>query len=201
MTLREKILIGVLLAAAFAFVGYEWLQQHDALVKAEATAAAQQKTIDQAKSDAATAQQTLAAQLRVLQVQGQQPATAPQIVIDASKLIPNLPQPLQVVTPPPAQQTVDGKTEELPSAPVVQIPQVDFAAVQANAIACQENADKLAACTTELADMNTELRATTQQRDEFKAAAKGGNWLHRTLTAVKWIAIGGAVGYTAGHKW
>ena len=201
MTLREKIYLAIIGVALLAFDGYEWLQQHDALVKAEAAAAVQQKTIDQAKADAATAQQTLAAQLKALQIQSQLPATAPQIVLDASKLFPNLPAPLKVVTPPPTMQLDNGKTTELPSAPVVEIPQVDFAALQQGAITCQANADKLDACTKELADSQTEVAAATQQRDEYKSAAKGGSWLRRALTAAKWIGIGAGVGIAVSRKW
>jgi hypothetical protein len=94
---------------------------------------------------------------------------------------------------------VNGKTVEVPSAPVVQIPQVDFAALQNGAITCQENEAKLEACTLTAADTAVELKATTAQRDEWEKTAKGGSWWHRTLTAAKWIGIGAGVGYATGR--
>jgi hypothetical protein len=193
--------IGTVLLLLAGLGGYELLQEHDARVKAEAQTAAQQKSIDQSKADALTVKKTLTAQLQALEGQRQKPATAPQIVIDAQKLFPNLPAQLQVVTPPPTEQTVNGKMVEVPSAPVVQIPQVDFQALQNGAITCQENAAKLTACSLTAADTEVELKATTEQRDVWEKAAKGGSWFHRTLTAAKWIGIGVGVGYVAGHKW
>ena len=192
------IIIGSALGLAIVLGGFEWLQEHDARLKAQTQTAVQQKSIDQAKADAVTVQQQLAARLQALEAQRQQPATAPQIVIDAAKLFPNLPAQLQVVTPPPTTQMVNGKPVEVPSAPVVQIPQVDFAALQNGAISCQENAAKLDACTRTAADTAGALKTTTAQRDEWETAAKGGTWIHRTLTAAKWIVIGGATGYVAG---
>lgn len=191
--------IGIVLGLAIVLGGFEWLQAHDAMLRAQTQTTEQQKTIDQAKADAVTVQQELAARLQALEAQRQQPATAPQIVIDAAKMFPNLPAQLQVVTPPPTTQTVNGKTVEVPSAPVVQIPQVDFATLQNGAITCQENAAKLDACTLTAADTQTELKATAAQRDEWEKTAKGGTWIHRTLTAAKWIVIGGATGYAAGR--
>jgi hypothetical protein len=190
-TVKAVLVVAVLAVAAV--VGYEWLQEHDALTKAQATQAVEQKTVDAAKADAQTTAAALDARLKVLEAERQQPATAPQIVLDASKLFPSLPQPLQVVTPPPTQTVVAGKTVEVPSAPVVQVPQVDFAALQAGAITCQEDDAKLAACTKTAADSAAELKATTAQRDQWQSAAKGGTLLHRLATAGKWFSIGGGV--------
>ena len=203
MTISRAWAIGICVVLGLAIVlgGYEWLQEHDARLKAEASTAAEQKTIDQAKTDTATIQKTLAGQLQTLEAQRSQPATPQQIVIDASKFIPNLPQPLQVITPPPTQTIVDGKTEEVPSAPVVQIPTADLAAIQAGAVTCQEDAANLTACTLTAADTAIELKATTAQRDTWEKTAKGGSWLHKTLNAAKWIVVGAGVGYVAGHKW
>lgn len=191
--------IGVVLGLAIVLGGFEWLQAHDALLKAETQTGAQQKTIDQAKADEATIQRALATQLQTLEAQRKQPATAPQIVIDAAKMFPNLPAQLQVVTPPPTTQTVNGKTVEVPSAPVVQIPQVDFAAMQDGIITCQENSAKLDACNLTEADTKVELKTAEAQRDEWEKTAKGGNWLHRTWGVVKWAAPIGAAAYAAGR--
>jgi len=198
--LTREIVIGILAILLIAVAVFSWMQEHDARLQAEAQTAAQQKTINQAAKDAQSVQQNLDAQLKTIETQRQVPATAPQIVIDAAKLFPGLPAPLQVVQPPPVQQTVNGKTEEVPSAPVVQIPQVDFATLQAGAITCQENSAKLDACTQTQADNAVQLKETTAQRDEWEKTAKGGTWMHRTLTAAKWVVIGGVIGYVAGKQ-
>jgi Tfp pilus assembly protein PilE len=194
------VAIAAVLALA-ALGGYEWLQERDARLKAQTATAAQQKTIDQAKQDAQTVQQTLATKMKTLEAERKQPVTPQRFVVDLSKAIPGLPQQVTVVQAAPVQQTVDGKITELPSAPAVQIPAADLPALQDYRITCDETTAKLDACSKTAADTQTELQATTAQRDEWKTAAKGGNWWHRTLTAGKWIVIGGAVGYAAGRKW
>jgi apolipoprotein N-acyltransferase len=199
-----KIGVAVVVLSLLALAGYELVQEHDARVKAEATVAATQKNIDDAKKDAAAVQSDLAMRLAALERQKQAPATAPQIVIDAQKLFPNLPQQLQVVQHPPVQTVVDGKMVETPSAPVVQIPQVDFQTLQNGAIAYQENDAKLTACNLTAADTQKELADTATERDAYKAALKGGTFWQRLKHDAKTIgitaAIAGGVAYAAGRK-
>jgi cytoskeletal protein RodZ len=194
-------LVGVVLLVFVVVGALSWLQEHDARLKAETQSAAAQKTVDQAKADAQTVQQTLAARVADLEKQRQQPVTAPQVVLDMSKVIPNLPQPATVVQPPPTTQTVNGKTEEVPSAPVVQIPQTDFTALQNYRVTCDETTARLQACTLTAADSDLAMKAMTADRDNWKAVAKGGTWWHRALTAGKWVLVGAGAGYAAGHKW
>lgn len=206
LTFAASHLVWIAALAALCALGvYEWIQEHDARVKAEAATAAQQKTIDQAQKDAGDAQQALMVKMAAIDAEKLEPATPRQIVIDTSKLIPNLPQPITIRTAPQqvggsaGQRTSDG----LPDAPAAQsliVPAADLKAIQAAEIACQEDQAKLTACTLTAADTQTELKATTTQRDEWEKTAKGGTWLHRTLTAAKWIGIGAAVGYAAGHR-
>jgi hypothetical protein len=193
MTIQQKLGIAAVVAllALIGFGAFEWLQEHDARTKAEATAAVQQKSIDQAQSDAVQTAAQLKQTLAVLQAQAAQPATPRQLVIDASKFVPNLPQPLTVVQPPPTVQTVNGKQESVPSAPVVQIPQVDFQVLQDSAIRCQENSAKLSACTLTAADTATELKATTAQRDVYKAAMNGGSFWSRLGQTGKCLLMSG----------
>jgi hypothetical protein len=199
-----KFAAAALVLGLLALAGYELVQEHDARVKAEATVAATQKTFDEAQQDAKTVQQNLAARLASLEQQKQIPATAPQIVVDASKLFPNLPAPLQVVTPPPTQQTVNGKTVETPSAPVVQVPAVDFQALQAGAIACQEDQARLTACTLTSADTQKELTDTATERDAYKVALKGGTFWQRMKHDGKVIGftalVAGGLTYAAAKK-
>lgn len=118
-----------------------------------------------------------------------------------AKLFPRLPQPLVVVERPAVTAVVDGKQETLPSAPVVEIPAADLSTLRDYKLSCDETQARLDACAKDKTDLAAELNATKAQRDEWIATAKGGSWMHRTLTAAKWAAIGAGVGYVAGHKW
>ena len=90
----------LLLAGFLVFAGYGWLQEHDARLKAESQTGEQQKQIDGLKQQQADAQTALNGTLASLEKERQRPATATQLVSDAGHLLPNLPQPLQVLTTP-----------------------------------------------------------------------------------------------------
>jgi hypothetical protein len=192
----------LLLVALLALGAYEWNQEREARLKAEAQTAAQQKDIDAAKSDAAQTAAQLKQTLAALESQKSQPATPQQIILDTSKLI-ALAQPL---TAQAAPQPAAGNGPVQPGAPdsakgpqqQIVIPAADFQAIQNAEIGCQENSAKLSACALTTADLQTELKATEAQRDTWEKTAKGGSWLHKTLTAAKWIGIGVATGYVAG---
>jgi hypothetical protein len=197
-------IVTAVVAAVLIFGAYEWLQEHDARIKAEATVATAQTQIQADKANAAKVQTDLAARLSDLESARSLPATPQQIVISASKLFPNLAQPLQVVTPPPTQQVVNGKPTEVPSAPVVQIPAVDLKTLQDYAINCEENSAKLSACTLTQATTVDELKETTTQRDAYKTALKGGTFWQRFRHDAKIIGItavvAGGTAYALGKK-
>jgi len=196
----------VVLFALGALSVYEWVQEREARIKAVAQTATQQKSIDAAKSDAAQTAAQLKQTLAALEQQKAKPATPQQIIHDTSKLIPSLPQPITIQTAPaPAVGNGPAQPGAADSAKVPQqqiiVPAADFQAIQEAEIGCQENSAKLAACSLIAADTAAELKATEAQRDTWEKTAKGGAWLHKTLTAAKWIAIGAGAGYVAGHKW
>jgi hypothetical protein len=202
MTLSKAWIIGiaVVLAAAALLGGYGLLEEHSARLKAETASAVQQKTVDQAKADAAATAASLKETLAGLEAQRAKPATPQQIIIDGSKLIPNLPQPVVIQDSRDQGAGVrDQKSPALPDAPKPEqqlvIPAADFQAIHNAEITCQESAAKLNACNLTAADVQTELKATAAERNEWKTAAKGGTWLHRALTAAKWVGIGAAAGY------
>jgi hypothetical protein len=188
----------VLLAGFLVFVGYGWMQEHDARLKAEAQTGQQQKQIDGLKQQQTDAQNTLNEKLTALEKSRQMPATATQVVSDASTLLPNLPVPLQVQTAP--------KNPSLPDAPATQtviIPEADFKSIRDAQVTCEENAAKLATCQTLDGESKQQLQLTERQRDEWKTAAKGGSIWHRALGAAKWFAIGAGAGaglYAATHN-
>jgi hypothetical protein len=187
----------VLLAGFLVFAGYGWLQEHDARVKAETETGQQQKQIDGLKQQQVDTQNALNQNLASLEKARQAPATATQLVSDASTLLPGLPVPLQVQTAP--------KDPALPDAPPTQnvvIPEADFKSIRDAQVTCEENTAKLTACQTLGDESKEQLQLTEQQRDEWKTAAKGGSIWHRALGAAKWFAVGagaGAGAYAATH--
>lgn len=221
MTTREKVYsAGAIAAIALAtFFGIQWLHQHDARIVAEAQAKASQQTIGVAQKQiealkADTAQQARDLQQRIsdLEAQKKQQVTPAQFAAMLNALLPKQSAPV-VVGEAPAPQTdatakPGQKAKKLPGAPVVQIPQTDLQALRDYGLTCKESEAKSAACTQQLANANQELNQTgvqlaakAQEAEQWKNAAKGGSWIHRALTAAKWLGFGAAVGYVAGRKW
>ncbi len=187
----------ILLGSGVLFAIYGWLQEHDARLKAETETGQQQKQIDGLKEQQAETKQVLANKLASIERERSQPATAAQVVSDASTLLPGLPEPLLVQTAP--------ANPALPNAPAAQevvIPEADFKSIRDAQLTCQEDAAKLTACQSTEQDTTQQLKLTEAQRDEWKTAAKGGSLWHRALGAAKWFAVGagtGAVAYAATH--
>jgi hypothetical protein len=184
------------------------LREHDARLKAEAVEAAQQQVIsgaqeaiDTARADAAKTASDLQARLAAIEAQKRQPVTAPQFIVDLSKVIPNLPEPARVVEVPAETKTVNGETKQIPAETAVQIPAADLQALQKYKLDCDATGAKLSACEQIAADRVAEmeagkaqLAAVTKERDAYKQAAKGGSFLHRVGKQLKCIAAssGGA---------
>jgi hypothetical protein len=195
MTIQERGAVlavavpAVLLAGFLAFAGYGWLQEHDARLKAETQSSQQQKQIDGLKQQQTDAQDALNSKLAALEKELQTPATAAQLVSDASSFLPGLPVPLQAQTAP--------ANPALPDAPPTQtvvIPEADFKSIRDGEITCEENTAKLGTCQTLGEEGKQQLKLTEEQRDEWKTAAKGGSIWHRALGAAKWFAAGAGAG-------
>ena len=187
---REKILAiaipSVLLVGFLVFVGYGWMQEHDARLQAEAQTGQQQKQIDGLKQQQAHAQDALTKKLATLLERSRQmPATATPVGERRNHAAAQSPVPLQVQTAP--------KDPSLPDAPAAQtviIPEADFKSIRDAQVTCEEDAAKLATCQTVGDEGKQQLQLTEQQRDEWKTAAKGGSLWHRALGAAKWFAVG-----------
>ncbi len=198
---REKVLAiaipTVLLVGFLIFVGYGWMQEHDARLNAETQTGQQQKQIDGLQQQQIQAQNSLNKQLAALEKARQMPATATQLVSDATTLLPNLPVPLQVQVAP--------KDPGLPDAPSTQnviVPEADFKSIRDAQVNCEENTAKLATCQAVGDESKRQITLTEQQRDEWKTAATGGSIWHRALGASKWFAVGAGAGaglYAATH--
>lgn len=209
MTLREKLLIAgaTFLVILLAFGFRAFLEARDARTKAEANESALRTIADQAKSQAAAAEADkakvaadLQVQLAAIEKQKQQSVTPAQFVIDLNKLLPNLPEPVEVVQQPAETKVANGETKPAAPETVVQIPAADLPDLRNYKLDCDASAAKLGACektaqdtASQLKSAEIELDAMTKDRDTWKTAAGQGSVWQRLGKRVKCLAIVGGV--------
>jgi hypothetical protein len=196
--------IGVVLGLAIVLGGYEWLQEHDARLKAESVQTAQaqviataQKSIDQAKADQAQTASDLKSQLTAIASQRTIVVTPAQAAAVANTL-PNLPAQVQVQQIP--------ATPTAPATQQIVIPQADIPAFQAYKLDCDESSAKLTACSLNAASAaviqqatTNQLAAVTKERDTWEATAKGGTFWQRFRHDAIQIGVTAGVAYAAGR--
>jgi hypothetical protein len=196
--------IGVVLGLAIVLGGYEWLQEHDARLKAESVQTAQaqviataQKSIDQAKADQVQTASDLKSQLAAIASQRTVVITPAQAAAVANTL-PNLPAQVQVQQVP--------ATPTAPATQQIVIPQADIPAFHAYKLDCDESSAKLTACTLNAANSaiiqtstDTQLTAMTKERDTWEATAKGGTFWQRFKHDAIQIGVTAGVAYAAGR--
>ena len=196
--------IGVVLGLAIVLGGYEWLQDHDARLKAESTQTAQQqviataqKSIEQAKADEEQTVSSLQAQLAAIASQRTVVVTPTQAAAVANTL-PNLPAQVQVQQVP--------ATPTAPATQQIVIPQADIPAFQAYKLDCDESSAKLTACSLNAASAaviqqatTNQLAAVTKERDTWEATAKGGTFWQRFRHDAIQIGVTAGVAYAAGR--
>ncbi|ACO31829.1 MULTISPECIES: hypothetical protein [Acidobacterium] len=200
-------IVTVVLVALFAVI---WLRQHDAQLKAQATAQAQrqviqaqQQQIDAAKADIASTAATLKQQLATIAVERAQAASiTPQQFIQAVPKVIQIPVPLTLTQPAPQTETVNGKAVSIPAAPEVQIPAADLPAFETYKLDCDAANAKLSACSKTSADqaaqvtaLQAQLAAEKKTADGYRNAARGGSVLQRIARGAKCLAIQGAAAY------
>ena len=196
--------IGVVLGLAIVLGGYEWLQEHDARLKAESVQSAQQqviatvqKSIDQAKADQAQTASDLKTQLAAIASQRTIVVT-PQQAAAVANTLPNLPAQVQVQQVP--------ATPTAPATQQIVIPQADIPAFQAYKLDCDASSAKLTACSLNAASAaviqqatTNQLAAVTKERDTWEATAKGGTFWQRFRHDAIQIGVTAGVAYAAGR--
>jgi hypothetical protein len=196
--------IGVVLALAIALGGYEWLQEHDARLKAEGVQSSQQaviataqKSIDQAKAEQAQTASDLKTQLAAIASQRTIVVT-PQQAAAVANTLPNLPAQVQVQQVP--------ATATAPASQQIVIPQADIPAFQTYKLNCDESSAKLTACTLNAASAAviqqgtaSQLAAVTKERDTWEAMAKGGTFWQRFKHDAIVITVTAGAAYAAGR--
>jgi hypothetical protein len=195
--------IGVVGFIILVIVFWSWLSARDAQVKAEAIQTANEKVIaqndqqikllagqiDQLKADQARQLATLSATFSRAQT--------PQDILPLVSKIMELQKPVTFVTPAPTAANPNPQ-------PVAQVPAEDAPQLKAYVQTCEECKIKLPAMTAQLSAseqqkqlLANDLVQRTQERDQWKTAAKGGTTWQRVLKAGKWIAIGAGAGAAA----
>ena len=202
--------IGVVLGLAIVLGGYEWLQEHDARLKAESVQSAQtqviataQKSIDQAKADQAQTASDLKSQLTAIANQRTIVVTPAQAA-NVANTLPNLPQQVTVQQVPAVPATAT--TLAQPATEQIVIPKADIPAFQKYKLDCDESNAKLITCSLNAASAAViqqgtadQLAAVTKERNTWEATAKGGtSWQRFKHDAIQ-IGISAVVGYAAGR--
>ncbi|HXI42397.1 MAG TPA: hypothetical protein VNH83_20605 [Bryobacteraceae bacterium] len=194
---RKHLALSVALVVAaliLAGVFHEWRID---LAKAEADKRLQDQVIAGAEKREDDRKKAFEAQLAELSKLRATSQTSPQTVIERIPQLINFPTPakLEAATSEMNGQLVPPK----PDAPKVNLVlPPDDQRVLVNTLveckSCQLERDKLKA---DAIDADTKYKAMAKERDDWKTAARGGSFWTRTKRALKWVAIGGAIGVVA----
>lgn len=212
MTIAREWIIGLVSAAVLlvCFGCFEWLQEHDARMKAQGVQDAQaqvikasQAAIDKAKTDQDQTANELKAQLAAIQAQRVVVVT-PQQAAAVANTLPNLPQQVQVQTV-PAQPATSSTPAQAATQQIV-IPQADIPAFQKYKLDCDESTAKLTACTLNAANAaviqkatDDQLKAMTTERNTWEATAKGGTFWQKVKHDLVVVAVAGGTAYAIGR--
>jgi hypothetical protein len=198
-------------------VFWSWLSARDANIKAAAVQQANEKVIAQNDAQIKFNDQQiklLAGQIDQLKAdQARQLATntatfaRAQTPVDIAALVSKimeLQKPITFVTPPATAANPN-------PTPVAQVPEESVPQLKTYVQTCEECKIKLPNITAQLANTNTQLAKSeqdkqllasnlierTQERDQWKTAAKGGSFWSRFKRSAKYLLIGAGVGAVA----
>jgi peptidoglycan hydrolase CwlO-like protein len=155
-------------------------------------AAAQKREQDRAQELADTLKQ-IAELKRTVQ-------TPQQVIREIPQFLPQLPQPIEPLPPNPGAAAAGDKKSAEPGAQDVRVPAADLKPLFDYVQDCRACQAKLASAQQDLKDEKAKNAALTTERDAAVKAAKGGGMWTRTERAVKWLAVGFAVGYAVHAK-
>jgi hypothetical protein len=202
-----EALAAAVLAIILGILGYQYLQARDDRVKMDATIQAQKQVIDQAtadraqhaKEDAARDAAT-AAQLDAMSKAVAQIRTPQQIVGWSQQQLADAIRGIQITVPAPTAANPHPEA-------TVTIPENSLPGLRDTIEQCKECAVKLNTAQADLEsrlqqmkEADAQIQALKTERDVAVKAAKGGTAWQRAWKVVKYVAIGGAIGYAVGHK-
>lgn len=180
-----------------------WMKEHIASERAQAKADAQQVIIDRADKDMKQRDAAFQAGMDSLRSQiaaVKTPEQAIRYIHDAVPALANV------------QQARD-LPATLPNAPIPQgmrnvtvhdddaiVPSAQLLESAKLINGCQQDKVGFAKCQGDALDLQTKITATEKERDEWKAAAKGGTKFQRFVRAAKYLAIGAGIGFAVAHR-
>jgi hypothetical protein len=180
--------LGVVLAAT---VGVRsWLDARDAQTRLAATVAAQKSVIDQAAAREAARAVELQQTLAEIAALKRRVATPQQVARELGKILPSLPQPIELHVPESAPGT---PLDQAPPATAT-IPQLDLKPIFDAIEDCRACRAELDAARADLHDEHEKIAAVATQRDAALQTAKGGSFWKRVKRAGKWFVLGVGVG-------
>jgi hypothetical protein len=189
-----QILLFTAALAGIALLAGAWRSARQDSQKLAATLAAQNIALQQASDREKQRDSQLAATLSAIQSAKRAVRTPQQAAEQIPKILPPLPLPVSVHIPNLTVPLPPGETQPPAS---VSIPQPDLVPLYDALQDCRSSEAQADALQKDLADEKARSAALTQQRNAAIAAAHGGTFLVRLKRAVKWFAIGIAVGAAA----
>jgi len=204
MTTAERLVTIFVVLALGLVAGESWLKEHDARVKAEASVAAAQKSIDSAaaeKKELLDQQKARDAQTSAAIAKLAAAASAQQTPQQIVKWLPMQLGPL----PAPVKASIAPATPQDPAPPAVfTVPQADLAALRDQVASCQKNAVALPNAQQDASSCEARAKLSAQQlaaaQDQVQALElelKGGTFWHRLKSGAKKVGIGAAIGAAA----
>lgn len=163
-----------------------WLRAHDAWVRLEQELKDHDARIAQIESRQETREKETTQKVRAIERNKKEVRTPEQIIARLPEYLP-LPEAPVLVTPP-------ATPEELKPRPQLILPPEDIKPLYDFAADCASSKVKLATCEANLADEKEIGKELREERDSAVKAAKGGRGFWSNVkTALKWMAIGGAI--------
>jgi hypothetical protein len=211
MNIRTKveIIVGGIVFVVIVVGTVFAVEAHVARVKAEAIADAQQQIIKKSEDSIKLRDRQLQAMQDSLNQQIEQLKTVAQARTALQPIIIQSGTPSAPAAPIASQQVTKAELpanvqKSLPDAPgstkyslLTDQQMIDLGKFK---LSCDETSGNLLACKADEVDTKSELAAMTKERDTFKAASKGGTWIHRTLKALEVIGCSGAGAYLGGRS-
>jgi hypothetical protein len=197
--LHAKIVMGILGLLVVAYLGFTWLAEHDARMKAEATIAANEKLMKAAEAQSATLKDDIAKR-------DQASAEREKAMIDAirnlkttAQIVPYVQSNLAPGAPQPIVVTVPAATAANPTPDAqLTIPQADLPILRDRLNKCDTDANAILTCRADATSnaqrlelAGEQLSTAERERDAYRLELKGGTFWRRTKTALMWVAIGG----------
>lgn len=202
--LHLLVTIAALLIATAMFL--EWRAERRDRAQLQATLASSEQSLQRASASQQERDKQLSDTVSRMESLKATVRTQQEILSRLPEVLP-LPTPLQQTSDARIKPNTDSppiaSAAEVPDSPTPQtnppttIPAEDLKPLYDFAVDCRACQAKLAVATADLADEKSKTQALSRERDAALKLAKGGSLRQRFNRALKWFAIGAAVGIVA----